>query len=111
MSRNSTWASSSSASSGTCPTRRSTRWNGSSCPGGPGGDARHMIVDVHTHFYPRGDLDILERGPEPYAIGRDAEGRTILTLHGARIVTMTRAMTSPDERVRDTDGLRADPRV
>jgi aminocarboxymuconate-semialdehyde decarboxylase len=70
-----------------------------------------MIVDVHTHFYPRGYLDILERGPEPYAIGRDAEGRTILTLHGARIVTMTRAMTSPDERVRDMDRLGVDLQI
>ena len=64
-----------------------------------------MIVDVHTHFFPPGYLAALERGPDPYAIGRDAEGRTILTLRGSRIVTMTQAMTSPEDRLRDMDRL------
>jgi aminocarboxymuconate-semialdehyde decarboxylase len=64
-----------------------------------------MIVDVHTHFFPPGYLAALERGPDPYAIGKDAEGRTILTLHGSRIVTMTQAMTSPQDRLRDMDRL------
>ena len=70
-----------------------------------------MIVDVHTHFFPRGYLDMLERGPEPYAIGRDAEGRTILTLHGARIVTMTQEMTAPSDRLRDMDRLGVDLQI
>lgn len=64
-----------------------------------------MIVDVHTHFFPPGYLAALERGPEPYAIDKDAEGRIILTLHGSRIVTMTRAMTSPQHRLEDMDRL------
>lgn len=64
-----------------------------------------MIVDVHTHFFPPGYLAALERSPEPYAIEKDAEGRTILTLHGSRIVTMTQAMTSPQDRLRDMDRL------
>jgi aminocarboxymuconate-semialdehyde decarboxylase len=64
-----------------------------------------MIVDVHTHFFPPGYLAALERGPEPYAIDRDAEGRTMLTLHGSRIVTMTKAMTSPQQRLGDMDRL------
>jgi aminocarboxymuconate-semialdehyde decarboxylase len=64
-----------------------------------------MIVDVHTHFFPPGYLSALERSPEPYAIGKDAEGRTILTLHESRIVTMTQAMTSPQDRLRDMDRL------
>jgi aminocarboxymuconate-semialdehyde decarboxylase len=64
-----------------------------------------MIVDVHTHFFPPGYLSALERGPEPYAIDQDSEGRAILTLHGSRIVTMTKAMTSPQHRLADMDRL------
>ena len=70
-----------------------------------------MIVDVHTHFFPPGDLEALQRGPEPYAIGRDAEGRTILTLHGARIVTMTHAMTAPERRLGDMERLGVDHQI
>ncbi len=70
-----------------------------------------MIVDVHTHFFPPGYLDALQRGPEPYAIGRDAEGRTILTLHGARIVTMTHAMTAPERRLGDMERLGVDHQI
>ncbi len=70
-----------------------------------------MIVDVHTHFFPPGYLDALQRGPEPYAIGRDAEGRTILTLHGARIVTMTHAMTAPERRLGDMERLGVDRQI
>jgi len=70
-----------------------------------------MIVDVHTHFFPRGYLDALERGPDPYAIGRDAEGRAILTLHGARILTMTHEMTSPQDRLRDMERLGVDLQI
>ncbi len=70
-----------------------------------------MIVDVHTHFFPPGYLDALQRGPEPYAIGRDAEGRTILTLHGARIVTMTQEMTAPEDRLRDMERLGVDRQI
>lgn len=62
-----------------------------------------MIIDVHAHFYPDGYLDELRRSPEPYAFGRDALGRTILTLHGQRAVTMTPQMTSPEERLRDME--------
>ena len=62
-----------------------------------------MIIDVHTHFFPPGYLEALCRDPDPYAIDRDADGRTILTLHGARIVTMTHEMTSPEDRLRDMD--------
>jgi hypothetical protein len=62
-----------------------------------------MIIDVHTHFFPPGYLEALRRVPDPYAIDRDADGRTILTLHGARIATMTHEMTSPEDR---TLGLR-----
>ncbi|HKV45265.1 MAG TPA: amidohydrolase family protein [bacterium] len=67
-----------------------------------------MIIDVHTHFFPPGYLERLQRGPDPYAIGRDADGRTILTLHGARIVTMTQEMTSPEDRLRDMAQLGID---
>jgi aminocarboxymuconate-semialdehyde decarboxylase len=62
-----------------------------------------VIVDVHTHFYPEGYLEEIRRSPEPYAFGRDALGRTILTLHGERVVTMTQEMTSPEERIREMD--------
>lgn len=54
---------------------------------------------------------MLRRDPEPYAIGRDAEGRTILTLHGARIVTMTGEMMSPQDRLRDMDRLGVDRQI
>lgn len=70
-----------------------------------------MIVDVHTHFFPQRYLDALERGPAPYAIDRDAEGRTILTLHGARILTMTHEMTSPQDRVRDMERCGIDRQI
>ena len=62
-----------------------------------------MIIDVHTHFFPPGYLEALRSDPDPYAIDRDAHGRTILTLHGARVVTMTQEMTSPEDRLRDMD--------
>lgn len=87
------------------------RWNGSSCPGGLGPRETCVIIDVHTHFFPPGYLAALERDPEPYALGRDAEGRTILTLHGARIVTMTREMTSPQGRLRDMERLGIDRQI
>jgi aminocarboxymuconate-semialdehyde decarboxylase len=70
-----------------------------------------MIIDVHSHFFPPGYLEALERGPHPYAIGRDAAGRTMLTLHGARIVTMTHEMTSPQDRLRDMDRLGIDCQI
>src|SRR5579864_3384186 len=70
-----------------------------------------MIIDVHTHFFPPGYLERLQRGPDPYAIGRDADGRTILTLHGARIVTMTQEMTSPEDRLRDMERLGIDCQI
>ncbi len=67
-----------------------------------------MIIDVHTHFYPEGYREALERDPEPYALGRDALGRTILTLHGERIVTMTPEMTSPEDRIHEMARLGVD---
>jgi aminocarboxymuconate-semialdehyde decarboxylase len=70
-----------------------------------------MIIDVHTHFFPPGYLAALERAPEPYALGRDAQGRTILTLHGARIVTMTQEMTRPEDRLRDMERLGIDLQI
>ena len=70
-----------------------------------------MIIDVHTHFFPPGYLEALRRGPEPYAFGRDAEGRTLLTLHGARIVTMTREMTTPEDRLRDMERFGVDLQI
>jgi aminocarboxymuconate-semialdehyde decarboxylase len=70
-----------------------------------------MIIDVHTHFFPPGYLDALRRAPEPYALDRDAEGRTVLTLHGARIVTLTEQMTSPEDRIREMDRLGVDRQV
>lgn len=68
-------------------------------------NGNRVIVDVHTHFFPPGYLAALERNPTPYVIAKDAEGRTILTLHGSRIVTMTHAMTSPQERLAEMDRL------
>jgi aminocarboxymuconate-semialdehyde decarboxylase len=70
-----------------------------------------VIIDVHTHFYPDGYLDELRRSPEPYAIGRDAIGRTILMLHGVRIVTMTREMTSPEERLLEMERMGVDLQI
>src|SRR5207302_1465478 len=70
-----------------------------------------MIIDVHTHFFPPGYLEALRRGPEPYAFGRDAEGRTLLTLHGARIVTLTREMTAPEDRLRDMERFGVDLQI
>jgi len=70
-----------------------------------------MIIDAHTHFFPPGYLEALRRGPEPYALGRDAEGRTLLTLHGARIVTMTREMTAPEDRLRDMERFGVDLQI
>jgi aminocarboxymuconate-semialdehyde decarboxylase len=70
-----------------------------------------VIVDVHTHFYPDAYREELERNPEPYALGRDALGRTILTLHGTRIVTMTREMTSPEDRIREMDRCGIDRQI
>jgi aminocarboxymuconate-semialdehyde decarboxylase len=70
-----------------------------------------VIVDVHTHFYPGGYLQDLERHPEPYSLSRDARGRTILTLHGARVVTMTREMTGVDARVAEMDAHGVDLQV
>jgi aminocarboxymuconate-semialdehyde decarboxylase len=70
-----------------------------------------VIIDVHTHFFPPGYLKALERDPHPYAIARDAAGRTMLTLHGARIVTMTQAMTSPEDRLRDMERLGIDCQI
>lgn len=68
-------------------------------------NGNQTIVDVHTHFFPPGYLSTLERSPESYAIAKDAEGRTILTLHASRVVTMTQAMTSPQDRLSDMDRL------
>jgi len=87
------------------------RWNGSLCPGGPGAEGASVIIDVHTHFFPPGYLAALERGPDPYAIARDAAGRTILTLHGARILTMTQEMTSPEDRLTDMERLGVDRQI
>ena len=70
-----------------------------------------MIIDAHTHFFPPGYLEALRRGPEPYALGRDAEGRTLLTLHGARIVTLTREMTAPEDRLRDMERFGVDLQI
>ena len=70
-----------------------------------------MIVDVHTHFYPDGYLTDLERSPEPYALSRDAHGRTILTLHGTRVVTMTREMTGLDARIAEMDAHGVDLQI
>lgn len=70
-----------------------------------------MIVDVHTHFYPQGYLEALRRSPEPFALTRDAEGRTILALHGQRIVTMTEEMTSPERRIEEMARLGVDLQV
>jgi aminocarboxymuconate-semialdehyde decarboxylase len=70
-----------------------------------------MIIDVHTHFFPPGYLEALEREPHPYAIEKDAAGRTMLTLHGARIVTMTREMTSAEDRLRDMERLGIDCQI
>ncbi len=67
-----------------------------------------MIIDVHTHFYPDSYREALERDPRPYALGRDARGRTILTLHGERVVTMTPEMTSPEDRIREMARLGVD---
>ena len=70
-----------------------------------------MIIDVHTHFFPPGYLEALRRDPDPYAVDRDADGRTILTLHGARIVTMTQEMTNPEDRLRDMDRQEMDLQI
>lgn len=70
-----------------------------------------MIIDAHAHFYPEGYLEELLRSPEPYTVGRDARDRTILTLHGVRIVTMTREMTSVEERLRDMDRMGIDRQI
>lgn len=70
-----------------------------------------MIVDVHAHFYPDGYMDALTRSPEPYTLTQDALGRTILTLHGERIVTMTAQMTSPERRIEEMAKLGVDLQV
>ena len=70
-----------------------------------------VIVDVHAHAYPEGYLEALERHPEPYALSRDARGRTILTLHGLRVVTMTREMTGVDARVAEMDAHGVDLQI
>ena len=70
-----------------------------------------VIVDVHTHAYPDVYLEDLERHPEPYALSRDARGRTILTLHGARVVTMTREMTGVDARIAEMDAHGVDLQI
>lgn len=70
-----------------------------------------MIVDVHTHLYPEGYLEELERHPAPYALSRDARGSTILTLHGARVVTMTREMTGVDARIAEMDAHGVDRQI
>jgi len=70
-----------------------------------------VIIDVHAHFYPNEYLKDLERTPEPYALSRDARGRTILTLHGTRVVTMTREMTDVDERAAEMDARGIDLQI
>ncbi len=70
-----------------------------------------VIIDVHTHLYPDEYLKDLERTPEPYALSLDARGQTILTLHGARVVTMTREMTDVDERIAEMDARGVDLQI
>ncbi len=71
-----------------------------------------MIVDTHAHFYPGGYLEDVERNPEPYALSRDAQGRAILTLDGARVVTMTPEMTGGvDARIAEMDARGVDLQI
>ncbi len=65
-----------------------------------------MIVDVHTHYYPEGYLEVLKKS-EKFKIGTDSSGRSFIQAQGARIVTLTSPMTDICERIKamDDDGV------
>ncbi|MDR7481147.1 MAG: amidohydrolase family protein [Armatimonadota bacterium] len=62
-----------------------------------------MIVDVHTHFYPREYLALLEAHAEGIAIKVDAVGRRYLEADGARLATLTGPMLDLADRLAAVD--------
>jgi aminocarboxymuconate-semialdehyde decarboxylase len=62
------------------------------------------LIDVHTHILSRAYVDLLARyGAHRYQLAPDAEGRTVVMRGGARFMTLTEPMFSPELRLSAMD--------
>ena len=69
-----------------------------------------LRIDAHAHLYPPGYLDTLRAGG-PLSFGSDAEGREVLEMNGARVVTLTDEMQGIEQRLVDMDAVGIDAQV
>jgi aminocarboxymuconate-semialdehyde decarboxylase len=70
-----------------------------------------MKIDFHNHFYPPEYLRRLERWGTRYEFSQDATGLKIVKDKGARFLSITSQMVSPEERIADMDRIGIDIQV
>ncbi|MCL5263925.1 MAG: amidohydrolase [Chloroflexi bacterium] len=70
-----------------------------------------MKIDLHTHFYPPKYFEFLEEHNTKYEMTKDATGKKILKHKGARFLTITPEMTSPENRLKQMDEVGVDVQV
>ena len=64
-----------------------------------------QVIDVHSHFYPKAYLSILEKRNTWPIMSFDEKGRTIIVDRRGRIVTITEPMFNLEMRIRDMERL------
>lgn len=74
------------------------------------GYCQKMKIDFHNHHYPQEYLKLLQES-KVIDFSYDAEGKKIMADKGARIVTITEAMTDVSARLEDMDKAGADIQV
>jgi aminocarboxymuconate-semialdehyde decarboxylase len=66
-----------------------------------------MRIDVHSHVMPPAYLEALT-GSGRYETAQDAEGRLVVTAHGARVLTVAPAMVDVGVRLEELDAAGVD---
>lgn len=61
-----------------------------------------LRIDIHTHYYPEAFLNAMENS-ERVHIAKDSDGRRVIYVEGARIVTLTPPMEDIGVRLADMD--------
>jgi aminocarboxymuconate-semialdehyde decarboxylase len=70
-----------------------------------------MKIDFHNHFYPPEYLKKLGQWGRRYELTQDAKGQKFVREKGARFVSITSRMISPDDRIADMDRIGVDIQV
>ncbi len=70
-----------------------------------------MRIDLHTHFFPPEYFKFLEEKSAAFEVAKDTTGKRIFKYKGARFLTITPEMSSPEDRIREMDEAGVDVQV